>query len=331
MPFRIKVSLIILALLLTLAVVLPLVLPVGPPQGVRPLSEVAGPDAQYVEVAGIDLHVRRWGSGAAQGAAPGPVRTFLLLHGFPYSTHSFDGLAPLLTQLGDVVAVDMPGFGLSERPDPDDPALDLDPYAAESQPELVAILLEEMGVDEVVLVGHGHGARVGIDTALTHPDLVSGLVTIGASPFEIRQRSWLSRVVMSTPQMRRLGPVLLRQLAGDPGKRLLWAGWYDPTAITPEQEAAFFEPFTVEGWDVALWHLSQADAPADLEGRLGAVRAPVLVVAGEEDGVVPTDRSRRLVAELPDASLVLVPQCGHAVQEECPEELAAAVSTWLEE
>ena len=332
MPFRIKVSLIILALLLTLAVVLPLVLPVGPPPGVRPLSEVAGPDAQYVEVAGIDLHVRRWDSAAAEGAAPGPVRTFLLLHGFPYSTHSFDGLAPLLTQLGDVVAVDMPGFGLSERPDPDDPSLDVDPYAAASQPELVAILLEELGVDEVVLVGHGHGARVGLDTALTHPDLVSGLVTIGASPFEIRQRSWLSRLVMSTPQMRRLGPVLLRQLAGDPGKRLLWAGWYDPTAITPEQEAAHLVSDRKAADERAgPGQLSQADAPVDLEGRLGAVRAPVLVVAGEEDGVVPTDRSQRLEAELPDASLVLVPQCGHAVQEECPEELAAAVSTWLEE
>lgn len=324
MPFRIKVSLIILALLLTLAVVLPLVLPIGPPPGVRPLSEVAGPDAQYVELAGIDLHVRRW-------PGMGDERTFLLLHGFPYSTHSFDELAPLLTRLGDVVAVDLPGFGLSERPDPDDPTLDLDPYAAATQPELVAGLLDQLGVDQALLVGHGYGARVALDTALTHPDLVSGLVTIGASPFEIRQRSWLSRLVMNTPQMRRLGPVFLRQLAGEPGKRLLWAGWYDPTAITPEHEAEFFEPFTVEGWDVALWHLSQADAPEDLEGRLSAVGVPVLVVAGEEDGVVPVEQSERLVAELPYASLVQVPQCGHAVQEECPDELAAAVTGWLAE
>ena len=324
MPFRIKVSLIILALLVALAAVLPLVLPIGPPPGVKPLAEVAGPDAEYVSVDGIDMHVRRW-------PGEGADRTFLLLHGFPYSTHSFDGLAPLLTGLGDVVAVDLPGFGLTERPDPEDPDLTVDPYAAATQPVLVSGLLEELGVGPAVLVGHGYGARVAIDTALAHPELVSGLVTIGASPFVVQHRSWLSRLVMSTPQMRRLGPVFLRQLASEPGKRLLWAGWNDPTAITEEQEAEFFEPFSVEGWDVALWHLSQAEPPDDLDGRLGDLDVPALVVAGEEDGVVPTEQSEMLAARLPEAGLVLVPGCGHAVQEECPDELAAAVTDWLKE
>ncbi|HEX7000078.1 MAG TPA: alpha/beta hydrolase, partial [Trueperaceae bacterium] len=146
-----------------------------------------------------------------------------------------------------------------------------------------------------------------------------------------QKRSWFSRLIMSTPQMRRLGPVLLRQLASEPGQRLLWAGWYDPSQITPEQEALFREPFTVEGWDVALWRLSQADAPGDLDGQLGGLDLPVLVVAGQEDGVVPVEQSERLAAQLPDAELVMVPMCGHAVQEECPEELASAVTDWLAE
>src|SRR5690606_25493093 len=130
MPFRIKVSLIILAVLIAAVIVLPLVLPIAPPPGVRPLAEVAGPDAAYVNVAGVDLHVRRW-----EGEGDGPA--FLLLHGFPYSTRTFDDLAPLLAARGDVVAVDLPGLGLTERPDPDEPDLGLDPYAPSSQPRLV--------------------------------------------------------------------------------------------------------------------------------------------------------------------------------------------------
>ncbi len=324
MPFRIKVSLVILAVLLALAVTLPLVLPIGPAPDTRPLAEVAGPDAEYVSVAGIDMHVRRW-------AGPDIGPTFMLLHGFPYSTHTFDVLAPLLAERGDVVAVDLPGFGFTERPEPDDPSVIVDPYAADAQPVLVAGLLDRLGVEEAVVVGHGYGARVALDTALARPEIVAGLVTIGASPYVVQQRSWLSRLVMSTPQMQRLGPVFLRPLAAEQGERLLWAGWYDPTAITDELEAAFFEPFTVDGWDVALWRLSQAESPDSLAGRLGSLTMPVLVVAGAEDGIVPVEQSERLAAELPNADLVQVAECGHAVQEECPEELAAAVNDWLAE
>lgn len=321
-PFRIKVSLIILAVLVLAVVVLPLVVPIAPPPGVRPLAEVAGPGAEYVTVAGVDLHVRRW-----EGPGGGP--TFLLLHGFPYSTRTFDDLAPLLAELGDVVALDLPGFGLSERPEPDDPDLTLDPYAAEAQPALVAGAVATLGLDRPVLVGHGHGARVALDVALERPDLVAGVVTVGASPYVVQRRSFLSRLVMGTPQLQRLGPVLLRQLASDPGLRILRAGWYDPTRVTQERIDAFLEPFTVEGWDVALWRLSQAEPPASLEGRLGGVAVPLLVVAGAEDGVVPVEQSERLAAEAPGAELVLLPGCGHAVQEECPGDLAAAIADWL--
>lgn len=324
MPFRIKVSLVILAVLVAAAVVLPLVVPIAPPAGVRPLSAVAGPDAEYVSVAGVDLHVRRW-----DGPDDGP--TFLLLHGFPYSSRTFDDLAPSLAALGDVVAVDLPGFGLSERPDPDDPDLALDPYAAASQPRLVAGAIAALGLGRPVLLGHGSGARVALEVALASPELVGGLVTVGASPYVVQRRSFLARLVMLTPQFERLGPVFLRQLASEPGLRILSAGWYDPTGITPERRDAFLEPFTVEGWDVALWRLSQAEPPAGLQGRLGAVSAPALVVAGAEDGVVPVAQSERLAAELPRAELALVPGCGHAVQEECPSDLASAIAAWLAE
>ncbi len=324
MPFRIRVSLVILAVLVAAVVVLPLVLPIAPPPGVRPLADVAGPDARYVTVAGVDVHVRRW-----DGEGDGPA--FLLLHGFPYSTHTFDDLAPLLAQSGDVVAIDLPGFGLTERPDPDDPDLGLDPYAAASQPRLVAGVIAALGLQRPVLVGHGYGARVALDTALASPALVGGLVTIGASPYVVQRRSFVSRLLMSAPQLKRLGPLLLRQLAEEPGLRILRAGWHDPTRITQERIDLFREPFGVEGWDVALWRLSQAEPPPSLEGRLGAVAAPALVVAGAEDGVVPVEQSERLASDLPDAELVLVPDCGHAVQEECPGDLAAAIADWLAE
>ena len=129
MPFRIKVSLIIVALLLALVFVVPLVVPIPAPQGARPLAEVAQ-GAELVEVSGIGLHVARY---PHEGAAPAP--TFVLLHDYAFWSYAFEPIAPALAAHGAVVAFDRPGFGLSERPLPegDRYAVGLDPYTPEAQ------------------------------------------------------------------------------------------------------------------------------------------------------------------------------------------------------
>src|SRR5690606_39928953 len=92
-PFRIKVSLVVLALLVLAFTVGPLVVPIAPPPGVPPLAAVAGPGAEYVGVAGVDLHVRRW-----RGADTGPP--LLLLVGVPYSSCPFRAPAARPPALG---------------------------------------------------------------------------------------------------------------------------------------------------------------------------------------------------------------------------------------
>lgn len=364
MPFRLKISILIVALMIVLLAVVPLFVAPGEPPGARPLAEVAGPDAEYVTVEGIDLHVVRSPPAAPNGGG-GSDPLFVLLHGFPFSTASFDALAPLLAVEGEVVAVDLPGFGLSERPLGDDLRAGLDPYSATGQVRLVRGLLGELrrgettssepveaaGEREVYLIGHDSGARLALDVALdlakgSAGDLapgagpgaeraaeptpeIAGLVLIGASPYTSNRRSWLARTAMNSPQLERLGPVFLRQIAQEPGVRILRAGWHDPTAIEQEHLDSYQRPWTVEGWDDALWQLTKADAPPSLEGALGVIDVPALVVAGEEDAVVPVGESERLAAELPNARLELVAGCGHAVPAECPGELARTIETWL--
>ncbi|MEZ5564699.1 MAG: hypothetical protein R3F24_03925 [Gammaproteobacteria bacterium] len=84
------------------------------PTGVQevPAANLAGPADRFVRVDGLDLRYRTWGQ-------PGPDKpTALLLHGFANSLQSFRLLAPLLTDRYYVVACDMPGFGLSDKPAP---------------------------------------------------------------------------------------------------------------------------------------------------------------------------------------------------------------------
>lgn len=324
MPFRVKVSLVLLALLAALVLVVPLVVPVNPPDGVRPLAEVAGPGASYAEAEGVALHYV-WTPAARAGEVP----TFVMLHGFAYSAESFEEIAPLLAPYGNVVAFDRPAFGLTERLRPAEYENTLDPYAAASQPVLTLGLMDALGIASAVLVGHGDGARVALEVALSAPERVTGLVLIGAAPYVETGRSGLARLLMRTPQMQRVGPLTLRQLAGEPGLRIIRAAWADPSAIDQDTIRDYTLPLTVEGWDDALWQLSLAESPPPLAGRLAGVAAPALLLAGAGDRVVPTEQSERLALDLVDSELVVLPECGHVLHEECPEEALAAISEWV--
>lgn len=365
MPFRIKASLVIFAFLLALVLVLPLVLPIAPPDGVRPLAEVAQDaaylqgDATYVEVHGVDLHVERTeatgatgatratGANGANGASSAneanrrngatgansengaPRTTFVLLHGFASSTYTFHRLAPLLAQYGDVVAFDRPGFGLTERIMPEDFEDGFDPYTPVAQVDLTVGLMEELAIERAVLVGHSAGGSVALQTTVAHPERVAGLVLIGAPAYTPGGPGRLTRWLLRTPQVSRLGPVFLRQLAGDPGMRLLNGSWYDPTAIDDETYAAYRLGTTIENWDRALWQISRAPAAPRLEGRLASVDVPAMIIAGAEDEIVPPTESETLARDLPNARLALLPACGHVAQEECPEALWSVLEPWL--
>jgi len=329
MPFRIKVSLIILALLVTLFLVAPLIVPIAPPEGVRPLAEVAGAEARYAEVLGVDLHFQELAWTPEAGEGQGELPAFLLLHGFASSLESFRYLAPHLAAYGRVVAYDRPGFGLSERPMPEEYSGQLDPYDPAAQAEFAFGLMDALGLEKAVLVGHSSGARLALEMAIDRPERVTGLVVIGAAPYVSASRSWLSRLVMNSPQLERLGPVFLRQLDGEPGMRMLRAAWADPSAIDQAAMEAYRRPLGVENWDRALWQMNRAEPPRSLAGTLGALRHPTLVVAGLADAIVPVSESERLASELPNARLELLAGCGHVPHEECPATLHALLDDWL--
>ena len=63
--------------------------------------------------------------------------------------------------------------------------------------------------------------------------------------------------------------------------------------------------------------------------RVKDVQAPVLVITGDDDRIVPTAESVRLASELPGAELVVIPSCGHVPQEECPEAFLNATTGFL--
>ncbi|MGC8873634.1 MAG: alpha/beta fold hydrolase [Chloroflexia bacterium] len=302
---------------LALLFVVPLLVPVPPPPGTVPPETLADPDSRFVEVDGVTIHYKRAGSGEP---------AVLLLHGFGASTFSWRKVMGPISEERTTVAYDRPGFGLTERPMPGEWS-GPNPYAPETQPELMIGLMDALGIERAILVGHSAGGTVALLTALDYPERVQALVLVDAAVYVGGTPVWL-RPLWNTPQLRHLGPLLLRSIRRW-GSDLLLRAWHDPSRISPEQWEGYLKPLQAENWDRALWEVVRASRPPALEPRLSQVRVPVLVITGDDDRIVPAAQSIRLSQELPQAQLVVLPECGHVPQEECPEAFLEALEPFL--
>lgn len=128
--------------------------------------------------------------------------------------------------------------------------------------------------------------------------------------------------------MDRLGPVLVRTIR-ERGLEILELAWSNPEKISEEDLANYQKPLSVDRWDVGLWEFTKANGENDIDSRITELSMPVLVITGADDKIIPADQSIQFASELPNASLVVLPNCGHVPQEECPAEFMNAIDTLI--
>jgi pimeloyl-ACP methyl ester carboxylesterase len=319
MPFRIKITLTILAAVFIALLLVPFVLPIAPLKDTVSERELADEDSRFVRVGDLDVHYKAHGEGE---------RVALLLHGFGSSVFTWEEVLDALPEEWRVIAFDRPGFGLTSRP----LAWQGDnPYAPEAQRRLLLDLMDELGLSEAVLVGNSAGGTLAVEFALEHPERVSSLILVSPAIYEGGGAPGWARPLLNLPQMDRLGPLIMRQFGGDPGEAFLRAAYDDESRLTPERLAGHRRALRAHDWDKALWELTKASRAPAVAGRLSELQLPVLVVSGKEDAIVSPELSTRLARELPNAQLVLLAGCGHLPQEECPQAFVRALEPFLAE
>lgn len=310
-----------ISLLVLLAILLigPFLVPVPPLEGTLPPQQLADADGQFVDVNDITVHFKETGQGRT---------AILLLHGFGASLFSWREVIEPLGAYGRVIAYDRPAFGLTERPMPGE-WRGASPYGPQANVELLIGLMDVLGIQQAVLVGNSAGGTVAVQAALDHPDRVRALVLVDPSIYGGgRYPSWLLPL-LRTPQMRHIGPLLVREISVT-GNDIILSAWHDPARISPDVIEGYRLPLRVDNWDRALYEFSIAGGQQDLSVRLTELTMPVLVVTGDDDRLVPAEQSIRLAGEIPGAQLVVFEACGHVPQEECPQAWLEAVTAFLQ-
>ncbi len=309
------------------AAVAPLLVPVPPLEGVVPPAELGYPDSRFIDVpvggGAINVHVRELGVGAP----------LVLLHGFAASSFSWRYALPALAQDYRVIAYDRPAQGLTQRPlrggwaTPEEWRA-LNPYSAAGQVEMLTNLLNKLNIERAVLVGNSAGGSTAMLTALTHPERVKALVLVDPAVYNGGGAPGWIRPFFGLPQVDHLAPLLMRQFKKW-GMTLANASWNDPSRMTDADREGYLLPLRAQDWDRGLWELVRASQSHGLPARLKELALPILVITGDDDRIVPTAESIRLAGELPNAELVVIPNCGHVPHEESPAPTLAAIRSFL--
>ena len=307
-------------LILMFLLIGPLIVPLPPLEGIKPIEDLVYPDSQFMDINGMDVHYQE---------IQNEGTLFVLLHGFGSSTYSWQKVMEPLSAYGSVLSYDRPGFGLTERLIPKKD-VDYNPYRLDYQPEILIEIINSRRADKVILVGNSAGGTVAIQTALNFPEKIQGLILISPAVYGGGGAPKLIKPLLNIPQINRLGPFFVRTIR-ERGLEILKLAWSDPAKITDTDIENYQKPLSVDRWDEGLWEFTKVNGENNLDGRLTELNIPVLIISGSEDKIIPADQSIQLASDIPGSKLVLIPNCGHVPQEECPDAFLAAVRSFLED
>jgi pimeloyl-ACP methyl ester carboxylesterase len=247
----------------------------------------------------------------------------IAIHGLGGTKGSF---LPTVEALADdfrVIALDLPGFGDSDKPI-------RAAYDAHFFADTVVDLLDALALDQVHLIGNSLGGRVALEIALAYPERVSRLALLAPSLAWLRDRPLLSLLRLTQPRLGlvQLAPrpvvqtVVHRLIPGaDDGWTAAGVDEFLRAYLTPSGRAAFY---------AAARHIYIEEPHGD-DGfwtRLPAVEADALFVWGRRDRLVPIAFARHVEAALPHARHVEL-DCGHVPQIESPGETHSAIAAFL--
>ncbi|WP_395846600.1 alpha/beta fold hydrolase [Cystobacter fuscus] len=284
----------------------------------RPLKTLEAPGFghHFAQLNGIQVHYTL----AGHGGEP-----LLLLHGWPFTWFTWARVIPALAATRTVIAPDLRGFGHSSRP--------LTGYDLHTLADDAAALLEHLGVRRADVVAHDLGTEVAFMLALRHPGKVRRLVLSeailaglpGAESFLAQGKPWWFGF-HEVPELAE------RVLVGNEGAYLDWFyvhHTYGQRGIRPEARDEYVAAFSgVEGLRGGFgpYRAFKGNAALIQEAARARLRVPTLALGGN---VVGEALYRQLVPLADDVTGHLIPECGHAIPEERPEELLRHLAHFL--
>ena len=262
---------------------------------------------QHVSIHGHDMAYQMTGSGPA----------LLLLHGIAGSSRTWRDVIPQLTDRFTVIAPDLMGHGLSEKPVGD--------YSLGSFASGIRDLLDVLDIDHASVVGQSFGGGVAMQLAYQHPELCDRLVLVDSGGLG-REVNWMLRF-MTLPGSEYVMPVIFPRFVRDWGDSLfrsindrgirlsriseMWSAY--ASLAESENRRAFARTIRAVidpgGQTVSAMDRLYLAAPM-----------PTLIIWGDRDDIIPVSHAHAAHQAIPGSRLVIIEGAGHFPQIEAPEQ-----------
>lgn len=262
---------------------------------------------KQVEIYGQKIYYQEAGSGP----------DVILLHGLGGDRTNWNATVPALAAKFHVLVPDQLGFGQSDKPMID--------YRVGTLVDFLNAFCKKLGIAKATLVGNSMGGWVAMDFALAHPDKVNRLVLVDSAGYSQKRTG-------SQPLTRELLLGLNPStVAGE--KQLMSVVFYNKAFATDQiaEQALAMHLHKNDSYTIDRFIDSILRGEDLVDGKLGAIKAPTLIVWGREDALVPLAAGKALAEDIPGAETVILDGCGHVPQAECAGPFNAALLKYLGE
>lgn len=257
------------------------------------------PGQQVLEVDGLSIHYQDTGRPDA------PV--LMLLHGFGSSLQTWNAWVPQLARDYRVIRLDLPGFGLTGAT----PTRD---YSEARDVATLQHFADRLGLTGFSVIGHSLGGKMAWSLAAAEPERVKALVLMapdgfappelwGTKPYEVPVVMGLMKYSLPKP--------LVHQFVG--------AAFSDPESLTESMVDRYHDMLRAPGVRQAILDRGQQTIYTNPMARLQQIRAPTLLLWGEDDRMIPSSQEASYAQVLQRSHTVVLPNLGHVLQEERPE------------
>jgi len=263
----------------------------------------------------IKLAVEKAGSGE-------PI---LFLHGLGTSAYTWRHILPEFAKTNRVIAIDLKGFGASDKPDDEK-------YSVIDQAALVRAFIEQENLQNLTVIGHSFGGGVTLALALDLAESKSRRLKqiVLMDTIAYKQTLPIFFQILNTPA---IGPISMHLIPPEVQiTEALNIAYHDDKAIPAASVIEYAQPLYAPEAKEALRKTVQQIIPPNIEDyaqRYKSIQLPTLILWCQHDKIIPLAFGRRLALDIKGASLNVIKDCGHMPQEERPAETIRAVRDFL--
>jgi pimeloyl-ACP methyl ester carboxylesterase len=255
----------------------------------------------------------------------GHGRPILLLHGLGTSGYTWRSIAPELAKTHRVIALDLRGFGASDKP------LD-EHYSIVDQARAVEAFIEQENLHDLTIAGHSFGGGVTLALALKlgqeRPARIRNLILIDSIAY--RQPLPIFFRLLKVPMLAELSMTLVPpEIQATQALRI---AYHDQDKISARAIAEYASPLYSSAAKHALAQTVDHIIPDDIDDiseRYKTLKLPTLIIWCDADKIVPVALGHRLHENISSAELTVLAECGHLPQEEKPDDTLRTMQDFL--